>query len=101
MARWRQSLSKIDFDVVHHTGIKHQGAEFFSRLTATGEDQAPIEDDSPVAVLGTATKNNLKVCLVTDMATLLDEADLRATVQIVEDKDAEKEEAGLTTQEYL
>lgn len=88
---WRLRLSGFDIDVVHCAGNKHQAADALFRLTATGEDQAPIENDLPVAIFETTPENNPKVCLVTDMTALLDEFNIRASVQIVEDNDAEKE----------
>lgn len=45
IARWRLRLSKCDFDVVHHAGIKHQPADALSRLPISGADTTTLEDD--------------------------------------------------------
>lgn len=91
LARWQIRLFELEFYVVHRAGVEHRGVYALFYLRTTGEDQAPIFDDVPVAVLKTAPENNPKVSFVTDMATLSDEAEIRATVQIAENNDAEKE----------
>lgn len=88
LPHWRLRLLKFDFSVFHRAGIKHQVTEALSRLTATGEYHAPIEDNLPVAVLETELKNNLKVRLVTFMTTLSDEADIRVVAPVDEHNDA-------------
>lgn len=80
LARWRLRPSKFDFNVVYRAGTKHQAADTLSRLAAASNDQTPIEDDLLVVVLGTSTENSPRVCLVTDMTTLVDEADIRVKV---------------------
>lgn len=101
LARWQLRLIKFGFDVVHRDDIKRQAADAFFRLTATGEDRIPIEDNLPVAVLDAAPESNSKVCLVTDMTTISDEADTRTSAHIVEDNNVEKGEAAPTLQEFF
>lgn len=48
LGRWRLCLSKLWFHSAHCAGIKHQAAAALSHLIATGEDQAPVNDDLPV-----------------------------------------------------
>lgn len=99
LARWCPLLSKFDFDVVPCAGIRNQNADSLPHLTATKKDQAPIEDDSLVAVLQTASKNNPEIRPVTETATLLDKADIRAVAQVVYDNDAENRRAAPKLQE--
>lgn len=45
LARWRLRLPRFSFDVIHRTEVKHQTANVFSRLLATGNGNTPLEDD--------------------------------------------------------
>lgn len=60
--RWQLRLTKIEFDVIHHTSIKHQPAEVLLRLTETGKFKSPIDDDIPVlcVIASTSRKEDVR-----------------------------------------
>lgn len=99
--RWQLHPSKFDFVVVYRTGIKYRAADALSRLTATGRDQESIANNLQIAMLETEPQNGPNVCLVTNVATLPDEANIRPVNQVVDDNGAEEDEAASTLQEFL
>lgn len=57
-------------DLVHRAGFKQQAADALSCLTITGENQASVEDDLPVAVLGNATESKAAVQFILHMIVI-------------------------------
>lgn len=49
LAQWRLRLSDFEFDIVHRTSMKNQGAEALSGVKKKGEDKTTRHDE--VAVL--------------------------------------------------
>lgn len=48
---------KLAFDAKRRVGLKQQVADALSRMTATGENEASIEDKLPIAVFETKAEN--------------------------------------------
>lgn len=76
-------------------------ADTISRLTTTGDDQAPIRDDLSVSFLEPCTEDSSNICLIADAVTASREADKRAVAQVVEDNTAKKKEVASAFQEFL
>lgn len=47
VGHWIRSLSEFEFDGVHPSRVEGQTVEVLLRLKMTGEDEAPIEQDTP------------------------------------------------------
>ena len=79
LARWRLRLSPFDYDVVHKAGLKHQAPDALSRLTTTGMDDSPIDDEIPdwapesIDALALTNEAPTTLMLVKDGTTELDD----------------------------
>lgn len=64
LARWRPSLSKFDFDVVHTRGVKNEATDALSRIETKGTDYTLLHDIPEVMVSlvqNTITTNSMAV----------------------------------------
>ena len=51
LQRWRLRLQEFTYDIQYRPGAQHKAADAVSRLSTTGHDDEPIDDDLPVLAL--------------------------------------------------
>lgn len=51
LARWRLRLQEIDFEVRHHSGVKHKAPDEMSRMPTESKDNTELDDDVLVFVI--------------------------------------------------
>lgn len=78
LACWQLRRSKFDLAVVHCAEIKHHGADARFRVTATGKEKKPIEDDLQVIIPEPQTGGAPNMHLFSDKTTTLNDASIRA-----------------------